>query len=230
MHIFTSLGLVSGFMALIATGEKNWQEAYAWLFLCFIIDGVDGTFARKFNVKNVLPYMDGKSIDFVIDFATYAIIPAYFFYQAEMVPANWMYPCLAIILIVSAIYYGKEGMVADNQYFVGFPVLWNAVVFYAFFVFHNHPALTTGMVIFFGILHFVPIKFAYPSRSRKYFFLHLLVSVAWFVSGGIILYAYPDRSVVGEWVAIAAAVYFGVIAVLDTWGKKKPSETMPPTV
>ncbi|MDX2245318.1 MAG: CDP-alcohol phosphatidyltransferase family protein [Bacteroidia bacterium] len=223
MHIFTSLGLITGFLALIATGEKNWQEAYFWLFVCFIIDGVDGSLARKFRVKKVLPYMDGKSIDFVIDFATYAIIPAYFFYQAEMVSEAWMYPCLTIILIVSAIYYGKEGMVADNQYFVGFPVLWNLVIFYAFFVFHNQPRLTVAMVFFFGVLHFIPIKFAYPSRSRRYFFLHLLVSVVWFIAGGYILYKFPDRSPLWEGIALGAGVYFGIIALLDTWGTKNPS-------
>ncbi|MEZ4827223.1 MAG: hypothetical protein R3C61_13240 [Bacteroidia bacterium] len=223
MHVFTSLGLVSGFMAMIAIGQQNWREAFGWLFLCFIIDGVDGTLARKFKVKEVLPYIDGKSIDYVIDFATYAIIPAYFFYAANMVSGVWMYPCLIAILVVSAIYYGKEGMVVDNQYFVGFPVLWNAVVFYAFFVFHNRPALTLAMIVFFSVLHFVPIRFAYPSRSKKYFFLHILASVLWFVAGAWILYLYPARTIAGEWIMILIGVYFGIIAVSDTWGNKKKS-------
>ena len=133
VHVFTSSGLITGFLALISIGEKNWSTAFLWLFVSLVIDGIDGSLARLFKVKEVLPLMEGKNIDFVIDFTNYAVIPAYFFYMAEMAPQGWMYPCLALILLSSALYYGKDGMVADEQYFIGFPVLWNIVVFYCFF-------------------------------------------------------------------------------------------------
>lgn len=225
VHIFTSLGLLAGFMAIIAIGEQNWQMAYVWLFVAFVIDGIDGTFARLIRVREVLPEMNGKNIDFVIDFANYAIIPAYFFYQAEMVPPQWMYPCLAMILLSSALYYGKEGMVADEQYFVGFPVLWNLVVFYEFFVLGNQAEISIVATILFSILHFIPVKYAYPSRSRKFFWLHLIVSVLWFVGGGMILWEYP---VLHPWwvgIEIFAGVYFAVIAILDTWVNKNSAKT-----
>jgi len=191
-----------------------------WLFVSFLIDGVDGSLARYFKVKEVLPYMEGKNIDFVIDFANYAIFPAYFFYMAEMVPQPWMYPCLALILLSSALYYGKEGMVAEGQYFVGFPVLWNVVVFYCFFVFHNTEVLNIASVVIFAILHFIPIKYAYPSHSKKYFWLHLLVSLGWFVSAGMILFYYPVQFLVFDIIMVGVIVYFAVVAGLDTWGTK----------
>ena len=190
-----------------------------WLFVSLIIDGVDGSLARLFKVKEVLPSMDGKNIDFVIDFANYAIVPAYFFYMADMVPQAWMLPCLTFILLSSALYYGKVGMVADEQYFVGFPVLWNIVVFYCFFVFHNIPELNVAIVIIFAILHFVPIKYAYPSRSKKYFWLHLITSFSWFVGAGMILYYYPLRVFPLEILEVLVIAYFAVIAMMDTWGK-----------
>ena len=217
VHIFTASGLLTGFLALIAIGEKDWKMAFIWLFVSFLIDGVDGTFARLFKVKEVLPQMDGKNIDFVIDFANYAIFPAYFFYMAEMVPEAWMYPCLAMILLSSAIYYGKDGMVADEQYFVGFPVLWNLLVFVAFFVLGNQPWLNVGMVIVFAILHFVPLKYAYPSRSRRFFWMHIIASTLWFFGGGIILYFYPERLQWAEVMVILIGVYFGVFALIDTF-------------
>lgn len=221
VHAFTSSGLITGFLALIAIGEKDWQMAFVWLFVSFVIDGVDGSLARLFKVKEVLPSMDGKNIDFVIDFANYAIFPAYFFYMAEMVSPAWMYPCLVLILLSSALYYGKVGMVADEQYFVGFPVLWNVVVFYCFFVFHNVPELNVAIVIIFAILHFVPVKYAYPSRSKKYIWLHIAVSLTWFVSGAFILYYYPVQFLTLDVIIVAVIFYFALVAVLDTWGKKK---------
>ena len=217
VHIFTSSGLLTGFLALIAIGEKDWKMAFVWLFVSFLIDGLDGTFARLVKVKEVLPQMNGKNIDFVIDFANYAIFPAYFFYMAEMAPPGWMYPCLAMILLSSALYYGKEGMVEDEQYFVGFPVLWNLLVFVAFFVLNNQPWLNVGMVIIFSVLHFVPLKYAYPSRSRKFFWLHLLASVLWFVGGGIVLFVYPENLLWVDAMILGIGVYFGVFAVLDTF-------------
>lgn len=217
VHLFTSLGLFTGFLAIIAITEKEWTIAFFWLFISFIIDGVDGSLARKFKVKEVLPFMDGKSIDYVIDFANYAIIPTFFFYEAQMVPEEWMYPCLAIMLLSSALYYGKEGMVADNEYFVGFPVLWNLVVFFQFFVFHNIPELNILLTITFGILHFVPVKYAYPSHSKKYFWLHLVASIAFFFLAAALLYYYPQEILALEISLVLIVVYFGTVAVLDTW-------------
>ena len=122
--------LLAGFMAILAINAKNWRAAMAWLLVTFLIDGIDGTFALKFKVAEVLPKMNGKTIDNIIDFATYAIIPAYFFYMAELVDPVWNLPLTLLILFVSAIYYGKEGMVSKDYYFIGFPVMWNVVVFF----------------------------------------------------------------------------------------------------
>jgi len=92
VHLFTASGLLAGFMAILAINVKDWRAAMFWLIVALIIDGVDGTFARMFKVTEVLPNMSGKTIDYVIDFATYAIIPAYFFYMAELVSPTWNLP------------------------------------------------------------------------------------------------------------------------------------------
>ncbi|MEL6671793.1 MAG: hypothetical protein AAFR61_06360 [Bacteroidota bacterium] len=220
VHVFTASGLLAGFMALINIGEKDWQEAYLWLMLCFVIDGVDGTLARRFRVREVLPHMDGKNIDYVIDFATYAIIPAYFFYMAEMAPGIWMYVCLGLILLSSALYYGKTSMVAEEQFFVGFPVLWNLLVFYAFFVLDNQIWLNVAIVMVFAVLHFVPMKYAYPSRARQNFWLHLSASIAFFIGVTVILLAYPRKIPGLDWLMHAIGLYFMGMAIADTWFRK----------
>ena len=217
VHIFTASGILAAFLALIAVDGERWKEAFLWLVLCFVIDSLDGALARKVNASEVLPSMDGKLIDYVIDFTTYCIIPAYFFYKAEMVHSHLMYPSLAIILLSSALYYGKTGMVHDEQYFIGFPVLWNFVVFFQFFVLQNIPSINFWTVIVFGILHFIPIKFAYPSRSKKYFWIHLVVSCVGLVCTWNVLIAFPSRAPVMEWGAIAGATYFILFALADTF-------------
>ena len=85
VHLFTSFGIVCGFLAILAINQQQWKIAMLWLLAALVIDGVDGTFARWLKVKETLPGIDGKSIDYVIDFANYALIPAYFLYQAQIV-------------------------------------------------------------------------------------------------------------------------------------------------
>jgi phosphatidylcholine synthase len=216
VHVFTTLGLLAAFMAIIAIQAGEWRTGYLWLTVCFIIDGLDGTLARKMEVEHYLPSYDGKAIDFVVDFITYAFIPAFFFYNAGMVNSNWLLLLVFVMLLSAGLYYGKKTMVVDDQYFIGFPVLWNIVVFYLFFVLGNNEMVNIISVLFFAVLHFVPIKYAYPSKSKRFKYAHLIASFIGIGSGIWVLYEYPTTNIYVSIIACLAAFYFLVFAVLET--------------
>jgi len=216
VHIFTASGICSAFMAILAVADHKWVEAFWWLLLCQLIDGVDGGFARLFRVKEVLPKMNGGTIDNVIDFVTYAVIPAYFFYEAELVSEVLNLPLTFLILLVSAIYYGKEGMVSEDNYFIGFPVIWNIAVFFMFFVFHVSPFWNTVYIITLCILHFVPIKFVYPSRASKQFWPTLIATINLFVALIMILFNYPETTI-WNYLAELSVFYYAGVAIYNTW-------------
>lgn len=220
VHVFTASGLVAGFMAILAINEQEWRIAMLWLIACLVIDGIDGTFARLFKVKEVLPHIDGKTIDYVIDFATYAIIPAYFFHQADLVAEDWKLPCTSIILLVSAIYYGKDGMVSNDMYFIGFPVLWNMVVFFLFFVFEFSYVWNAVFVVIFAIMHFIPIKFVYPSQTKHFKIITLLVTIVFIISAIMILWNYPERNIWWIGSIIFTVGYYALMAIYNTWIEK----------
>jgi phosphatidylcholine synthase len=220
VHLFTASGMLAGFMAILAISEKNWRLAMAWLLVALVIDGVDGTLARKLKVKEVLPNVNGKTFDYIIDFANYAIIPTYFFYQANLVPESWNLPISFLILIVSAIYYGKEGMVSDDYYFIGFPVMWNIVVFYLVFVFSLGKLENAAIIVVFSILHFVPIKFAYPSRTVRLKFATIAVTAVFLIVTPLTVWLYPNVPDWLKWIATACLAYYGVLAIVDTFTKK----------
>lgn len=205
-------------MAVLAITGKDWRAAMAWLLVAVVIDGVDGTFARKFKTAEVLPFMNGKTIDYVVDFVNYAVVPAYFFYSANLVEANWNLPLTFLILLVSAIYYGVEGMVSDDYYFIGFPVMWNVVIFYLVFVFSLNSFANAALVIFFSILHFVPVKFAYPSRAVRFKFLTLGITAAILLAMPLIVWFYPNVPFWLKVAAIGCLGYFGLLALVDTFG------------
>ncbi|MEM6316708.1 MAG: phosphatidylcholine/phosphatidylserine synthase [Bacteroidota bacterium] len=217
VHFFTASGLLTGFMAILAINEKEWRSAMFWLLASLVIDGIDGTFARLFRVREVLPYMDGKTIDYVIDFATYAIIPAYFFHEAGLVASNWQLPLTFLILLVSAVYYGKEGMVSPDNYFVGFPVLWNMVVFYLVFVCSFTPLWNGIMIVIFAALHFAPIKFAYPSQASRLKKITIAVSTIILIALPMMVYYYPVRPFWLQTIMVLNLFYFGGIAFYDTF-------------
>ncbi|MCB0607661.1 MAG: hypothetical protein H6562_24195 [Lewinellaceae bacterium] len=217
VHLFTAGGLLAGFMALLAVADRDWRTAIGWLLLAQFIDGIDGTFARMVRVWEVLPNFSGKTLDYVIDFATYAIIPAYFFFESDLTTGAGTWIGTFAILLSSALYYGKEGMVADEQYFVGFPVLWNWVVFYLILVFDLAPAWNLILVILFAVLHFVPIKFAYPSRARRFKWLTLGFSALTIIAILVLLWHYPQPALFWRWAAVAGGAYFGIMGILTTW-------------
>jgi phosphatidylcholine synthase len=217
VHLFTATGVLTVFMAILSTAEGDFRMAMFWLLLAQVIDGLDGTLARKFSVNEVLPNMQGKYIDFVIDFAGYAIVPAYMIYAANIIDGDWNLAMAFLILLTSAIYYGKEGMVSDDHYFVGFPVMWNLVAFVLLFVFDLSHWENILLIVLLAVLQFVPIKVAYPSRTRRWRAATLSCTVIGILSGVLLLYYYPKEVWILDILVRLALGYFILFTVLSTF-------------
>ncbi len=216
VHLFTSTGVIAAFMAIraISEGVLNWQrEAMFWLVVALIIDGVDGALARAARAKEVLPGWDGRAIDYVIDFLTYAVIPAFFLYKASVLPEGLVLGSVFAILLTSAMYYGKMGMVSDDLYFVGFPVMWNMVVYYIIFVGSFSPWINFALVIFFCIMHFVPLKYVYPSRTKHFKWLNIANTAFFLIVNLLIVYLYPEKNTVLTVIAFLSLGYYAFITV-----------------
>lgn len=231
VHLLTSSGIVAGFFSIVCIAENKFLWAFFWLFVAFIIDAIDGTFARIFRVGEVLPNMSGKTIDYVVDFCNYAVVPAFLMYAAKNVDGSGTFLLTeegriwgaAVVLLVSAVYYGKEGMVSSDYYFIGFPVMWNFVAFYVYYVFNLPPIGNLIAVFFFAALHFVPIKFLYPSRTRRFMALNVSMSVLFVVSNAALLlllevYSFETGLIfIMRLLSLLSVGYFGGIAVYNTW-------------
>jgi phosphatidylcholine synthase len=219
VHIFTASGLLAGFMGLLAAINGDYPVAMAWMLATLVIDGIDGTFARMARVKEVLPYVDGKTIDYVIDFFTYAILPAYLFFVAVDAPTWALYAGSFMMLLSAAIYYGLDGMVSeDGKHFIGFPVMWNMVVYVFIFV---TPWLTWPVLLaitaFLAILHFVPILVPYPSRGGRWWGVTIGMVVVFIVTALLNVWAYPEVSAIGRWGCLISVGYLTLVTILDTF-------------
>ncbi len=219
VHLFTASGLLAGFMGLLAAIDGDYPSAMAWMLATLVIDGIDGTFARMARVKEVLPNVDGKTIDYVIDFFTYAILPAYLFFVAVDAPTWALYAGSFMMLMSAAIYYGLDGMVSeDGKHFIGFPVMWNMVVYVFIFVtpWLSWPVLL-GVTAFLAVLHFVPIYTPYPSRGGRWWLLTITMVVVFIATALLNVWVYPEASALGRWGCLLSVGYLTLVTVLDTF-------------
>ena len=128
---FTGSGAVLGFLAIIAILNSDAVGAFLWLGLALLIDGLDGTLARKVNVSEQTPNIDGTILDSVIDYLNYVIIPSLMIYWFGMVPGILEIILPAAIFLVSLFTFANLQMKTDDYYFRGF-LQYGTLLFYIF--------------------------------------------------------------------------------------------------
>jgi phosphatidylcholine synthase len=207
VHVFTAAGAGCALMALLAAAQRQWVVMFVWLAVALFIDGVDGTLARRFRVAEMLPRWSGNSLDLVVDFTTYVFVPAFALVTSGLLPEVAAIPLGAAIVIVSALYFADEEMKTADNFFRGFPALWNAVAFHLF-VLKLPPWITAGVVAALVILTFMPLRVLHPFRVAQFRNVSLVALLAWSLLGIYALYTNLDPGPIVAWCLAALGVYF----------------------
>jgi phosphatidylcholine synthase len=180
IHLFTASGAFWAFLALVAAAEGRFTNMWFWLGVALLVDGVDGPLARYFNVKTVLPNWSGELLDCIIDYVTFAMIPAFALYQSGFLDEIYSFICAALIVCTSAIYYADTRMKSRDNCFIGFPICWNMLVF-TLFVMEPGWYIAFGVVIVSTALTFSPLIMA-----TTYAFHACSVDFVW-IAGAVFL-------------------------------------------
>jgi len=207
VHIFTACGAACAFMALMAAVEADWVNMFAWLGAALLIDGIDGTLARRFHVAELLPRWSGDALDLVVDFTTYVFVPAFAIATSGLVPEIAAIPLALAIVVSSALYFADEHMKTDDNYFHGFPALWNAIAFYLF-VLKPPPALSAVLILVLVAMTFMPLRVIHPFRVVRLRRLNVVALVLWSI---LAFYALISGLEPGPWIAwslVVIGVYF----------------------
>ena len=178
VHLLTASGSFLAFLSLVAASEERWLAMFWWLGLALLVDGIDGPIARRLQVKDVLPTWSGDMLDNIIDYVTYVLIPAFALYQSGFMGEGLSFLAAAIIVVSSAIYYADTGIKTTENFFKGFPVVWNMVVF-VLFVVQPGEYVAMGAVVVSAILTFAPIHFLHPVRVVRLRVLNLSIFLGW---------------------------------------------------
>jgi phosphatidylcholine synthase len=200
----------------LAAFDRQWTVMFWCLGAALFVDGIDGTFARKYRIAEVLPRWSGDVLDLVVDFVTYVFVPAYAIVASGLLPSVLAIPAGLLIVVTSALYFADRDMKTEDNYFRGFPALWNAVAFYLF-VLKPGPWVAALIIVILSVLTFVPFKFIHPFRVMRLRLTTIAALVLWGVLAAIALLYNLDP---GPWVAyglVVIALYFVAIGLADQW-------------
>jgi phosphatidylcholine synthase len=220
VHLFTATGAVWGFLALRAVFAHEWKLAIVWMAVAMFVDGVDGMFARWFDVKTYASGLDGALLDNILDYLNYTVVPALFLVEAELLPAALAMPGAIAILLTSAYQFTQVDAKTDTTneyYFKGFPDFWNVMVIYML-VLGLNPWLNFGFLVLFNVLIFVPIKYIYPTRTVRLKKLTILLTCLFGVIGIVGVILYPN---VPAWIIYGSFVYMAYYVGLSLWPHKR---------
>lgn len=220
VHLFTATGAVWGFLALRAVFAHEWKLAILYMAAAILVDGLDGFLARWADVHTYASGLDGALLDNILDYLNYVVVPAFFLIEAELVPAAVALPCAFAILLTSAYQFTQVDAKSDstNEYFFkGFPDFWNVLVIYMIAL-EFDSWLNFAFLVLFSILIFVPIKYIYPTRTKRLKKLTLFLTYFFGSFGIVALILYPNEPKWLWWVTLIYGVYY---VALSLWPQKR---------
>lgn len=178
VHIYTASTLIFVALGIEWVLEGRFRLALIAMIITVLIDATDGMLARRFRVKETAAGIDGALLDNLVDFLSYVLLPMLFMIRAEMLIGP-VIVWVTLVMFASAFGFSRTtAKLADKGFFVGFPSYWNILVFYLFLM--QTPAIfNTALLVFLACLVFVPLRFLYISRLKRWRNLHFALGALW---------------------------------------------------
>ncbi len=217
--MLTATGAVFAMLAMLAAVDAQWSLMWLWLVVAFLVDGIDGPLARRYDVEANAPEYDGVLMDLIIDYITYVFIPAFALFKSDLLPGWTGWIAIILITFASVVYFADTRMKTKDYSFSGFPGCWNMVVLVMFALAPNFWVIL-GIVAVLAVAMFVPVKFVHPVRTQRWRAVTLPMAMAWVFFAGWAAWIDFDQAswahwgliVTSAWLALAGAaqqVLFG---------------------
>jgi phosphatidylcholine synthase len=149
----------------------------------------------------------------VVDFVTYVFVPAYAIAASGLLPQELTLPAGIVVVISGALYFADRNMKTSDNYFRGFPAVWNLAAFYLILL-KPVPWLAAAMVVILAGLSFAPIKFLHPLRVKRMRALNLALLAAWTTLAFVAVVYDLEPGPYVAWPLGIIAIYFFVAGLL----------------
>ncbi|MEA3015396.1 MAG: phosphatidylcholine synthase [Sphingomonadales bacterium] len=215
VHALTATSALFALLALDAVLDERWRLALLWLLSALAVDGIDGTLARAVDVKRRTPGFDGAALDLIVDYLTYVFVPTLFIWRAGLVPDDWALPLAALIQYSALYHFARSDMKTEDNYFRGFPALWNLVAFYLWVIGTSETA--GGIVVaLLALSSFTSVAFVHPFRVRDYGAALPALALIWALATVALLW--PDWSEGARGAIFWTSVATGLVLIgLGLW-------------
>ncbi len=188
----TSLGLLSGFFALVSAINSHFELAAVMIFIAFVCDGLDGRVARLSRTSSAF----GVEYDSLSDVVAFGVAPAGVAYCWSLrLLGAWGVVIAGVYVICAALRLARfnvQTASADKRRFVGLPVPGAAVMIaglvlaYSYFELNSPRALCTLMAPLTVALAGLMIS-RVPYPSFKNINLRQRAAVEWVVAMLVLL-------------------------------------------
>ncbi len=212
VHAFTASGVVIGLLALLAVVDGDPRTALLWLGLATFIDGLDGPAARKLGVREAIPRFDGAILDNVVDYFTWVVVPAIFIYRFGLLPDSLALAGAAYIMATSLYTFANLDLKTSDNYFVGFPAIWNVVAFFMF-ILETPPIANLIVTAVLGVLTFAPLKFVHPLRVKELRIPTITATALWGLTSLWMVWTYPAPAPWAMTAWLASSIYLAAISL-----------------
>jgi phosphatidylcholine synthase len=213
VHVFTACGAALALLAMILATGGNWTGMFFCLGMALVVDGVDGPLAREFKVAEALPRWSGETLDLIVDFTTYVFVPAYAIAVSGLLPSALAIPAGVLIVVTGALYFADRQMKTADNYFRGFPAVWNLGAFYLYLL-EPPSGLAIAMIVALAALSFAPITFLHPLRVKHLRVFNIALLGAWIVLAALAVFHDLDPGPYVIWPLVAIAIYFFAACLL----------------
>jgi phosphatidylcholine synthase len=211
VHVYTALGLPLSLLAALALQRGDVKAFCLYLMVAVFVDATDGTLARRVRVKEVLPAFDGRRLDDIVDFLTFAFLPALAMVSFGLLPPGWE-AAAAAPLMASGYGFCQERAKTD-QSFVGFPSYWNVVILYMQLLGWS-PWTNLALLVALSALVFVPIHYVYPTRTE--WLRPVTVTLGYLWAAALVLLTLDfgaDWTRPVAWASLAYPVYYFLLSL-----------------
>jgi phosphatidylcholine synthase len=223
VHLYTASGLIWALLTLQAILAANYGMAFFWMIVAVVVDATDGTLARRWQVKKVLPQVDGRRMDDIIDFINYTFTPIFLLCHAGWLPDPlWFWGSIPLIASVFG-FCSSTAKEEEEGFFGGFPSYWNVIVFYiATWLYVAGPYAVAAVTVFLSILSVAPVRFVYPNLAPRWRGFFLGGGIAWGLILLVMLIDYPKVSPMLWYVSLIYPILYTILSiVLDYEARSK---------
>ena len=227
VHLYTASGAVVGLLIAASIMAADYRAAFLWMLVAVTIDMTDGALARHFRVKEVVPDIDGRTLDDLVDYLNYTFLPVWLMWRAEWLPEpRWLW--CGMIVVSSLFGFAHGGAKEETRgFFRGFPSYWNIFAFYVDIAFrHFGSGVVLGLVVFLSLLTVLPVRFVYPNRPPCWRGFFLGGALAWMVLVLYMLLRPPvDPLDWAVWVSFVYPVLYVILSVYLDWKIPREAST-----